>query len=163
MQYTIEKMPAMKVIGFHRKITPNQAYRECPAFWEEIQQKYFSKLTDGSPVSRAITENCIGEFGICMEHIPCENFGYMIAGPYRGGPVPEEMVLRTIPETTWAKFTCIGSLPEALQSVNTKIWQQWLPNSPYRIAGDPVIEWYDDADPQSPDYHSEIWLPVCKK
>ena len=75
-----------------------------------------------------------------MEHIPKEHFGYMIAGTYRG-----------------------GKLPEVLQSVNTKIWQQWLPNSPYCIAGDPLIEWYEDADPQKPDYHSEIWIPIQEK
>ena len=120
-------------------------------------------MEDGSDVSKAIKENCIGECGICMEHIPKEHFGYMIAGTYRGGPVPEEMVLRTIPAGTWAKFVCIGKLPEALQSVNTKIWQHWLPNSPYCIADDPLIEWYEDADPQKPDYHSEIWIPVKEK
>ncbi|MCR0271107.1 GyrI-like domain-containing protein [[Clostridium] innocuum] len=35
----------------------------------------------------------------------------MIAEAYQGTEVPADMHVLTIPEVTWAKFTCIGPLP----------------------------------------------------
>jgi len=63
-------------------------------------------------------------------------------------------------------FNCIGPLPEALQSVNTRIFQEWLPGNPeYEICGNANIEWYDptNTDTSDPDYRSAIWIPVKKK
>lgn len=40
-----------------------------------------------------------------------------------------------LPDMEWAKFRCVGSMPGALQSVNTKIFKEWLPgNREYKIA-----------------------------
>lgn len=38
-------------------------------------------------------------------------FRCMIAETYQGTEVPADMHVLTIPEVTWAKFTCIGPLP----------------------------------------------------
>lgn len=61
----------------------------------------------------------------------------------------------------WAKFRCVGSLPGALQSVNTKIFNEWLPNNgEYKIAMGCNIEYYSKGNPNSSDYESAIWIPV---
>jgi AraC family transcriptional regulator len=55
-------------------------------------------------------------------------------------------------------------MPGALQSVNTKIFKEWLPGNPdYEIATGMNIEWYSSGDCSSYDYESEIWIPVKKK
>ena len=75
------------------------------------------------------------------------------------------MKLYTVPANMWAKFACVGTLPNAIQSVNTKIWSEWLPgNKEYDLAGKYNIEWYSaDGDPDGTDYESAIWIPVIPK
>ena len=74
------------------------------------------------------------------------------------------MIIYEFPEMLWAKFSCKGPLPESLQSINTKIFSEWLPgNSEYEIAMGANIEWYSKGDMAELDYESEIWIPVKQK
>ena len=41
--------------------------------------------------------------------------------------IPEGCETYQIPGSLWAQFVCRGPLPDSLQSVNTKIWSEWLP------------------------------------
>ena len=76
---------------------------------------------------------------------------------------------KVIPENTWAVFPCKGSMPEALQKVNTEIFKEWLPgNSDYEIAGMYNIEYYTapcdyPKGNQDENYYCEIWMPVKSK
>ena len=55
-------------------------------------------------------------------------------------------------------------MPEALQKINTKIFQEWLPgNEEYEIAMGANIEWYSKGDTTDVDYESAIWLPIKRK
>ena len=91
-------------------------------------------------------------------------FRYLIAGKYTEGEVPEGMTVYEFPDMEWAKFRCTGPMPGALQSVNTKIFQEWLPNNQeYEIAMGANIEWYSNGDMSSIDYESGIWIPVKRK
>ena len=82
---------------------------------------------------------------------------------------PEEFETVVIPENTWAVFPCKGSMPEALQKVNTEIFKEWLPgNSDYEIAGMYNIEYYTapcdyPKGNQDENYYCEIWMPVKSK
>ena len=58
-----------------------------------------------------------------QEEIKSNRFNYMITGLYKGGSVPEGMILFTFPKLEWAKFKCLGPLPTALQDLNTKIFR----------------------------------------
>ena len=89
-----------------------------------------------------------------------------MAGKYAGGEVPEGMVVYEFPGGDWAVFDCIGSIPEALQSVNKQIFKEWLPGNPnYELCGNASAEWYDclNGEKTDKDYHSAIWIPVKKK
>ena len=48
----------------------------------------------------------------------------MIAGEYKGGDIPKRMEVYEIPALEWAKFKCVGPMPEALQTVNTRIFNE---------------------------------------
>lgn len=170
MDYKIEKMESFKVIGFSRIFNMKTSYTEIPKFWDEVYEKYSKQLCEGkapqTPVEKAIVENQIGMFGICIEDIGKDgNFNYMIAGCYKGGDVPAEMTTYQIPECEWAKFECTGPMPGSLQSVNTAIFNEWLPtNDKYNIACGLNIEWYSpDGKPSDLDYKSAIWIPVKEK
>lgn len=65
-----------------------------------------------------------------------------------------------------AVFDCIGPIPESLQSLNTRIFKEWLPGNPdYELCGNANVEWYDcvNGEKTDKDYHSAIWIPVKKK
>ena len=93
-----------------------------------------------------------------------KEFRYLIAGKYEGGEITDGMTVYTFPEMEWAKFPCRGPLPGALQSVNTKIFNEWLPgNHEWEIALPANMEWYACGESDAADYQSAIWIPVKKK
>ena len=170
MDYKVKNMFAFKVIGFQKVFNSETAYAEIPKFWNEIWTQYFTNMEAGNPPANpcetAITENGIGEFGICIDDIGNGKFRYLIAGKYTGGDVPDGMTVYEFPQCDWAIFNCIGPMPDALQELNTRIFREWLPgNSDYEFYGNANIEWYDRMSGSStdPDYHSAIWVPVRKK
>lgn len=169
MDFTVEKMNSFKVIGFEREFSSETGYEKAPKFWDEIISKYFSRLCNGKRPENEIDEticNCrVGEYGVCIdEDVPEGKFRYLIAGIYTEGEVPQGMTVYEIPELEWVKFRCVGPTPVAIQSVNTKIFKEWLPGNPdYEIAKGINIEWYGMGDNQSPDYEAAIWIPVKRK
>lgn len=169
MDYTVEKMGRFSVIGFAREFSFEESQQAIPAYWDEIYDRFRALTAGAQPQNaeeRAFAANRIGEFGVCIDDIGSKGrFRYMIAGRYMGGEVPEGMTVYELPEMQWAKFRCSGPLPEALQSVNRQIWNEWLPgNDLYELAGAYNIEWYSSAGtPQDQDYQSMIWIPVKTK
>ena len=170
MDYKIAPMFPFKVIGFQKVFDNENAYTEIPKFWDEICEKYANNVYAGNapanPYEQALMDNCIGEYGVCIDDIGGGKFRYLIAGRYTGGAIPEGMVVYEFPRNEWAVFDCIGPNPQTLQSVNTRIFSEWLPGNPdYELSGNATVEWYDciNGEISDPDYHSAIWVPVKKK
>ena len=170
MEYKVTPMFPFKVIGFQKVFDNETAYAEIPKFWDEICEKYAASVYAGNapanPYEQALMDNCIGEYGVCIDDIGGGKFRYLVAGKYTGGDVPEGMVVYEFPRSDWAVFDCIGPIPEALQSVNTRIFQEWLPGNPeFELCGNASVEWYDclNGEKTDPDYHSAIWVPVKRK
>ncbi len=174
LDFTVQKRFAFKVIGFKRRFNMETSYEEIPKFWNELTEKYcktlYAKLEKGEevtdPIQKAIADNCIGEYGICIDTCDGSEFDYMVAGRYTGGEVPAGMEVFEIPVMDWAIFNCTGAIPKALQNLNTRIFKEWLPtNGKYEIAAGYNIEWYDtqNGEMSDPDYKSAIWVPVKEK
>ena len=163
MDFTIEKKQEMQLIGLSYEVSFENSYQTIPAIWSKLMQD-FQASSGNAALRQAITAHRIGEFALCMDHHPEQGtFTYLIAGLYQGGNVPEGMALHTLPEMDWAVFPCVGPLPGALQSLNTKIFREWLPgNHEYRIASDTTVEWYAEGDGSDENYRSAIWVPVRK-
>ena len=167
MDNRIVNMSSFKVIGFQRIFEGETAYAEIPKFWGEIMGKYagvFGGKAPASDMERAVLENAVGEYGVCIDDMEAGRFRYLIAGEYKGGEAPEGMEICELPAGDWAVFDCTGPLPEALQSVNTRIFREWLPGNPdWELCGNATVEWYGPGRTDSPDYRSAIWLPVRRK
>ena len=170
MEYKITPMFPFKVIGFQKVFDNETAYDEIPKFWDEICEKYAAGVYAGNapanPYEQALMDNCIGEYGVCIDDIGGGKFRYLVAGKYTGGDVPAGMTVYEFPRSDWAVFDCIGPIPEALQTVNTRIFREWLPGNPdYELYGNASVEWYDcvNGEKSDPDYHSAIWVSVRKK
>lgn len=154
MENKIVKKPAFTVIGSTRVIKNEEGYAECPRFWTE-----HCESGDGEYIS--------GMYGICMDGGEKGTFRYMIADDYvPSRELPDRFETVTIPESVWAVFPCRGPMPDALQSVNTRIYSEWLPgNTDYDLNGMFSLEWYSDTSAypkgnEDENYYSEIWLPV---
>lgn len=170
MDFTVEKMESFQLIGMEREFSPETSYREIPRFWDEFIGAHCAPLWAGkkpeTALEKAVCECGIGEFGVCVDDCASpERFRYLIAGRYDGREVPEGLTVLSLSAMEWAKFQCSGPMPESLQSVNTKIFQEWLPGNPeFEIAYGANIEWYSmEKETSAPDYESEIWLPVRRR
>ena len=170
MDFKIAPMFSFKVIGFQKEFSYEDSYEKIPKFWDEICEKYAKNVYAGNEPTndyeRALVDNCIGEYGVCIDDLGDKKFRYLIAGRYTGGKVPEGMVVYEFKRGEWAIFNCVGPNPETLQKTNTRIFKEWLPGNPdYELCGNATVEWYDciNGEMTDPDYHSAIWVPIKRK
>lgn len=166
MDFTIEKREPMKMIGFERNFSYDTSYQKIPEFWSEFCGRYCGSDAgfdqEENEIRQTIAECMVGEFGVCIDDIgDGKQFRYYIAGAYQGGTIPEGMKVFEIPASEWAKFKCIGTMPQALQTVNTRIFSEWLPgNQDFEMTFPINIEWYSGGDTGDSNYESAIWIPV---
>ena len=158
MNYKIEKKECFTVIGASKNFSYENCKTEIPKFWNE-------HFANGNG------KYICGMFGVNIDpNMSNDSFEYLIADLYDPtAEIPECFVTKTIPELTWAVFSCDGPMPDALQDVNQKIFSEWLPAiKEYEFSAGYCIEMYDDASKYpngiyDVNYHSEIWIPVRKK
>ena len=152
MDYRIEAKAAFTVVGAVREFNSDTAYSEIPKFWSEHYESGGGKYV-------------CGMYGICYNNsMDSKVFSYMIADNFDAEKeIPDGYTTKEIPAKTWAVFPIKGAMPKALQEVNTRIWEEWLPNCrEYEIDGDFDVEMYSKGNNNSEDYYSEIWIPVRK-
>ncbi|PKM74008.1 MAG: AraC family transcriptional regulator [Firmicutes bacterium HGW-Firmicutes-16] len=158
MNYRIETKEAFRIVGVKRGYTSDveDNFKKIPMFWQETHQAgiipKLCALMDCPP---------FGVLGVCACMVGNE-FDYFISVA-SDKPVPEGMDEYEVPANTWAIFECVGAMPKAIQELQTRIVSEWLPSSGYEYADAPDIEIYSEGDMSSPDYRSEVWLPVTKK
>jgi AraC family transcriptional regulator len=158
MNYRIETKDAFRIVGVkaHFAMDIEKSFAEVPKFWQKTIKSgaipNILALMDGEPA---------GLLGIstCMNG---QDFDYYIAVATRQ-PLPDGMAEYTVPACTWAIFTCIGPMPDAIQTLQKRIVTEWLPTSGYEYANAPDIEVYGDGNQQADDYRCEVWLPIVKK
>lgn len=165
MDYSVAESSGFSIIGFQRYFSADDSYGEIPKFWDWFFDEYGGLFTGKKPESAeecAVSDNCIGEFGVCIDDIGDGRFRYIIGGRCTGGEIPESMTVFEVPPCTLARFTATGPLPESLQAVNTCVFKEWLPGNPdYEMAAPFNIEWYSaDGMKDDEDYQSGVWIPV---
>ena len=144
MDYRIVEKSAFTVVGFGKRFNGDTAYTEIPKFWDEHYEYGRDKMIEGM-------------FGVCLDG-DGTSFDYIIADMYLPWKdIPDGCITKTIEAGIWAVFPWSGQCPEALQTVNTRIWSEWLPNSKeYTLSCNCNLEVYLSME------HGEIWLPVKK-
>ncbi len=159
MDVRFEKMDSFQIVGKKKEFTSDNGYLEIPKYWCEWYKDSEKEMKDSG-------SNTCGKYGICISK-GGKNFDYYIAGDYQGTPAENGYQVVEIPAHNWAKFRCVGPLPGAFQSVNTRIFSEWLPgNDKYEIddtTGPINVEMYTEGDMSATDYVCEIWIPVREK
>ncbi len=152
MEYKIEKWEEMDLLVHEKSFSAETSEAEIPKFWDEY---YADENLRRIP----------GYLGICSQQKEGgDEFYYGIgckASDVEG--VPDGFKIKHLPEYTWAVFKCVGPMPGAIQDMWDRIYKEWLPVSDYELISDIDIENYLPGDASSPDYVSEICIPVRKK
>lgn len=161
MDYKVVKKEAFKVI--EKKVTcsvSEDSNVELPKFWERCHSDgTVKKLLE-------LTSDKTDIFGICYAHTQEKNqtFDYSIAAKIdENAEIPSGFTANVIPARTWIVFECRGAMPDAIQQLWHRICTEFFPSSSYEPTYEMDIEAYKDGDMSSPDYRSEIWVPVKDK
>lgn len=161
MDYTIEKRSAFYVMEKAEAVSIDDSAgkNSIPDFWTRSKQDgtvdWLCSCMEG--------DNRI--FGICYGNAPTDakDFEYAIAVKCSdSASAPKGYRIHKIPERTWAVFPCKGAMPDAIQNLWHRICAEFFPTSEYEPTFEFDIEVYPDGDMNSPDYKSEIWVPVTK-
>ena len=162
MNYKIVKKDSFKILEkvSHQSIDDSQNKNTIPDFWTQSHQDgTVTKLLDLAIDSTTI-------FGVCYANTPNnkETFEYSIAALCDDNTVaPSGFRIKEIPTRTWAIFECIGPMPKAMQNMWHKICAEFFPTANYEPTYEMDIEAYPAGVMSSPDYRSEIWVPVKEK
>ncbi len=159
MDYRIEQKQAFKVAGISRSISTKDGtnFKQVNQFWQDAAK-------DGTCERVCAVAAGGSMYGICMDfEEDMSRFNYMIAADAPKGELPAGMVIRQVPDATWAVFTSTGPLPGAIQQVTQRIFSEWFPATGYEHDNAPEIEVYLPGDTSSGDYRCEVWIPVKKK
>jgi len=174
--------PVMKTIAFYQKLEINEMEPKIitkPEF-TLIGMRYFgnNKHQEISELwgkfNRRVEElggieNDTGEaaIGLCItpNDAPEDGAFEYVAGTLVSevGSVPEDFVIRRVPEYTYAVFAHKGDLP-SLKHTYAYIYESWLPQSGYKLPAKIDFEYYNedfkDFQPNSVFY---IYIPIEKK
>ncbi|MBN1189037.1 MAG: AraC family transcriptional regulator [Dehalococcoidales bacterium] len=172
MDYRIVEKPAFEVVCRSRRFTTinGENFIKVPQFWDE-----FCEDRKGNEALMAYSGCKPGqvtggvELGICWipeDAVTREEFTYGIGVEKEQGPVPAGFETKDIPAATWAVFSAKGSLrpsPAAIQDVTKRIFSEWFPSTGFEHAPQPELEVYLPGDITSPDYVTQIWIPIITK
>lgn len=163
MNYRIEEKEAFKIVGIKKRVPIifNGVNQEIAGMWKSLNGETISKLKELSNVeplgllsaSTNFSEERMEEKGELDHYI----------GVATTDACPNSLTELKVPSLTWAVFEAVGPFPNTLQNVWGRIYSEWFPSSNYELAVGPEILWNEHKDITSPNFRSEIWIPVLRK
>ncbi|ACO27839.1 TPA: AraC family transcriptional regulator [Bacillus cereus] len=163
MNYRIEEKDSFQIIGITKRvpIVFNGVNEEIASMWKSLNPETIQTLKSLSNMeptgiisaSTNFSEGRMEEKGELDHYI----------GVATTKDCPEQFKQLEVAASTWAIFEAVGPFPETLQNVWGRIYSEWFPSSNYELAEGPEILWNEQKDISSPNFKSEIWIPVLKK
>lgn len=163
MNYRIEEKEAFSIVGIKKRVPIifNGVNPEISEMWKSLNSEKISKLKELSNVepigllsaSTNFSEGRMEEKGELDHYI----------GVATNKECPSDLSELRVAASTWAVFEAVGPFPDTLQEVWGRIYSEWFPSSNYEISEGPEILWNENKDTASPNFRSEIWIPVIKK
>ncbi|MEV5109662.1 AraC family transcriptional regulator [Bacillus sp. LBA3-1-1.1] len=163
MNYRIEEKEPFQIIGIQKgvPIVFNGVNEEIASMWKSLDPGAIQTLKSLSNIeptgiisaSTNFSEGRMEEKGELDHYI----------GVATTKTCPKQFKQLEVAASTWAIFEAIGPFPDALQNVWGRIYSEWFPSSNYELAEGPEILWNEQKDISSPNFRSEIWVPVLKK
>ncbi|KPU57807.1 MULTISPECIES: AraC family transcriptional regulator [Bacillus] len=163
MNYRIKEKEPFRIIGITKRvpIVFNGVNEEIASMWKSLNPESIQTLKSLSNMepngiisaSTNFSEGRMEEKGELDHYI----------GVASTKDCPEQFAQLEVTASTWAVFEAVGPFPETLQNVWGRIYSEWFPSSNYELAEGPEILWNEQKDTSSPNFKSEIWIPVLKK
>jgi AraC family transcriptional regulator len=159
MKYKVVERDSFQVVGIKREfsLVNGENHVGIPKLWDEVNKDgtvdLLLKLNNGQ---------IKGVLGVCVTNSGTQSkqvVDYWVATEY-DGDTPDGLLKFEVPASKWVVFEVHGPMPDSMQKAWNQIFSEWLPSSGYEHAGTPALEVYTDEDPFSPDFYSEIWIPV---
>ncbi|WP_427180554.1 AraC family transcriptional regulator [Paenibacillus sp. TC-CSREp1] len=163
MNYRIVEKEAFSIAGFMKRV-PIQfegVNPEIASMWKSLTSEDIDRLKQISNVepqglisaSVNFSEGRMEEQGELDHYI----------GAATSKECPKDFSKLEVPALTWAVFEAVGPFPETLQQVWSRIYSEWFPSANYEVARGPEILWNEGKDVSSPEFRSEIWIPVVQR
>ena len=156
MIYKLIPRKAFQVIGVELNTTTQDEtdFNEIPQFWNTVLQEERISCIPNKRYQGTV-------LGVSMDFDKDGSFTYIIGAEVTHiDIVPQGMVYRTIPSSTYAMFTAKGQIPVSIQQTSRYIYQQWLPNSAYRRTTTAEYELYDERCKRGENAEVDIYIPV---
>ncbi|MGH0429251.1 AraC family transcriptional regulator [Bacillus hominis] len=163
MNYRIEEKEPFQIIGIQKRvpIVFSGVNEEIASMWKSLDSQSTETLKSLSNIeptgiisaSTNFSEGRMEEKGELDHYI----------GVATTKDCPKQFKQLEVAASTWAIFEAVGPFPDALQNVWGRIYSEWFPSSNYELAEGPEILWNESKEVSSPNFRSEIWVPVLKK
>lgn len=162
MNYRIEEKEAFSIIGIKKRVPIifNGVNPEIAAMWQSLNGEMITKLKELSNVEPLGIVSASVNFSEGRMEEKGELDHYI--GVATTKECPDNLTQLEVPASTWAVFESVGPFPETLQNIWGRIYSEWFPSSNYEQAKGPEILWNENKDVTSPNFKSEIWIPVVK-
>lgn len=155
MEYKIVNREAFRVVGYVLRVPMEDAGHSVsiPQFWQDVMADgRFDKIM-------SIADNP-ESLGMCANFSPdMTSFDYIVGVASRDGAVPESATELRVTPQRWAVFEAKGMLPQAIQDLNIRVFQEWFPSSGFEHAEAPDFELYSE-EPNTEDLITQLWVPV---
>lgn len=163
MNYRIEEKEAFSIVGIKKRVPIifNGVNPEIAAMWQSLNPEMIRELKELSNVEPLGLLSASVNFSEGRMEEKGELDHYIGVATMR--ECPDNFSKLEVSALTWAVFEAVGPFPNTLQDVWGRIYSEWFPSSNYQIAEGPEILWNENKDITSPNFKSEIWIPVIKK
>ncbi|MGO4542830.1 AraC family transcriptional regulator [Paenibacillus sp. 2TAB19] len=163
MNYRIEQKEAFRIVGIMKRV-PIQfegVNPEIAAMWGSLNEEIIGQLkslSNTQPIglisaSVNFSEERMEEKGGLDHYI----------GAATTLDCPDHLASLEVQASDWAVFEAVGPFPQTLQEIWGRIYSEWFPSSSYEQINGPELLWNESKDISSPNYRSEIWIPVAKR
>ncbi|PLS18233.1 AraC family transcriptional regulator [Bacillus sp. M6-12] len=161
MNFKVVERDGFQAVGVKQEcsLQNEQNLKAIPKLWEKLNEDGTSNLlgTMNNGQIQGVLGVCVDKSRTSAEPV----MDYWIAAEY-DGDLPAEFSKLEIPPSKWVVFGVHGAMPDAMQRVWKQIYSEWFPSSGFQHAGTPELEVYPKGNAYSPDYYSEIWIPIKK-
>lgn len=162
MNYRIEEKEAFRIAGIKKRVPIifEGVNPHIEGMWKSLNEDKIKQLKDLSDMEPKGIIQASANFSEGRMEEKGELDHYLgVATTEEAG---DEFAALEVPASRWAVFEAVGPFPETLQDVWGRIYSEWFPSSNYQQKEGPEILWNADKDFSSPNFRSEIWIPVSK-
>ncbi|GKU24219.1 AraC family transcriptional regulator [Clostridium folliculivorans] len=163
MNYRIVEKEAFSIVGIKKRvpIVFNGVNPGIAEMWKSLNEEMIKQFKDLSNIEPRGIISASTNFSEGRMEEKGELDHYIGAATTRECPV--NLTKLDVAASTWAVFEAVGPFPGTLQNVWGRIYSEWFPSSNYEQAEGPEILWNESKDVSSPNFTSEIWIPVKRR